>query len=141
MRIRASRRTPFIKCIEHPDFVKGVTTSFIGDNPSLLSIGKSAWDVMHFQSSQDKVFRVERNLRYLANVAVNGHPRHSARTRPKLDKVRTTYIPKPDVARRAGALAQDFEEEGPEALPGGASKPSLLVTDTTQGTPPILTGN
>ena len=42
--------------------------------PWLLSILKSTWQVANYQSDQDKVYRVERNLRYLAKVAVNGHP-------------------------------------------------------------------
>ena len=136
MRIRGVKtNVPFLlNVLEHPDFVKGdVTTSFIGDNPSLLSIGKSAWDVMHFQSSQDKVFRVERNLRYLANVAVNGHPSSLGADASKLDKVRTTYIPKPDVARKEpGPWRKILREEGPEALAKAVrASPSLLVTDTT----------
>ena len=67
MRIRGVKTNiPFLlNVLEHPDFIAGdVTTSFIGDNPDLVSIGKSAWDVMHHQSTQDKVFRVERNLRH-----------------------------------------------------------------------------
>jgi len=136
MRIRGVKtNVPFLlNVLEHPDFIRGdVTTSFIGDNPSLLSIGKSAWDVMHFQSSQDKVFRVERNLRYLANVAVNGHPSSLGADADKLDRVRTTQIPKPEVAQvEAGPWRAILREDGPEALAKAVRAHStLLVTDTT----------
>ncbi|KAH8060665.1 pyruvate carboxylase [Aureococcus anophagefferens] len=75
MRIRGVKtNVPFLlNVLEHPDFIEGtVDTSFIGDNPDLVNIGKSTWQVANYQSDQDKVYRVERNLRYLAKMLLRG---------------------------------------------------------------------
>eukprot|EP00629_Pelagomonadales_sp_RCC1024_P016929 CAMPEP_0119275342 /NCGR_PEP_ID=MMETSP1329-20130426/13608_1 /TAXON_ID=114041 /ORGANISM="Genus nov. species nov., Strain RCC1024" /LENGTH=1210 /DNA_ID=CAMNT_0007275719 /DNA_START=109 /DNA_END=3738 /DNA_ORIENTATION=+ len=137
LRIRGVKtNVPFLlNVLEHPDFVAGdVTTSFIGDNPLLLDISKSQWATAHHQSTQDKVFRVERNLRYMANLAVNGPPSTLGADPAKLDKVRTTPVPPPDVAVREqpGRWRRLLLDEGPEAFAKAVrAHPTLLVTDTT----------
>ena len=68
---------PFLlNVLTHPEFEAGVvTTSFIDNNPGLLAISSSTWNfASQGQSSMKTVGRVEKMLRYLANLAVNGHP-------------------------------------------------------------------
>ena len=137
MRIRGVKtNVPFLlNVLMHPDFLAGnVTTSFIGDNPALVSIGGSRWKVASYQSSQDKVFRVERNLRFLANVAVNGHPAALGADAAKLLDVRSTAVAPPVVAAPAAPprWRRILSDEGPEALAKAVrAHPHLLVTDTT----------
>jgi pyruvate carboxylase len=68
---------PFIlNVLTHPEFESGiVTTSFIDDHPELKKISSSQWNFASSgQSSQKNVGTTERALRYLAYLAVNGHP-------------------------------------------------------------------
>ena len=137
MRIRGVKtNVPFLlNVLEHPDFIEGtVDTSFIGDNPDLVNIGKSTWQVANYQSDQDKVYRVERNLRYLAKVAVNGHPETLGADAAKIGAVRATAVPVPAV--EAPAVKNPWRkillDDGPEALAKAVrAHPKLLMTDTT----------
>ena len=49
--------------------------AFIDENPDLTKISDSKWKfAASSQSDMAKVSEVERLMRYLANLAVNGHP-------------------------------------------------------------------
>ncbi|KAH8082978.1 pyruvate carboxylase [Aureococcus anophagefferens] len=141
MRIRGVKtNVPFLlNVLEHPDFIEGtVDTSFIGDNPDLVNIGKSTWQVANYQSDQDKVYRVERNLRYLAKVAVNGHPETLGADAAKIGAVRATAVPVPAV--EAPAVKNPWRkillDDGPEALAKAVrAHPKLLMTDPRRGAP------
>jgi pyruvate carboxylase len=68
---------PFLlNVLTHPEFESGiVTTAFIDENPQLKKVSESTWDfASDEQSDQRKVGAKERLIRYLANLAVNGHP-------------------------------------------------------------------
>ncbi|KAH8075742.1 pyruvate carboxylase [Aureococcus anophagefferens] len=134
MRIRGVKtNVPFLlNVLEHRTSSRAPSTaSFIGDNPDLVNIGKSTWQVANYQSDQDKVYRVERNLRYLAKVAVNGH--QTPRTLAKIGAVARDSRAR---ARRRGAggekpLAQDPPRRRARGWPRPSAHPKLLMTDTT----------
>ena len=80
---------PFIlNVMTHPIFESGVvTTSFIDDHPELKKISSSEWNFESAsQNSQKRVGTTERAVRYLANLAVNGHPDELGADASKLSK-------------------------------------------------------
>ena len=80
---------PFLlNVLTHPEFEAGtVTTSFLDDHPELKKVSSSSWNfASESQADQRKVGRLERNLRYLANLAVNGHPKELGADPTKLSK-------------------------------------------------------
>lgn len=62
--------------LAHPEFSTGmITTSFIDENPDLKKTSTSKWDYANEdQADAEKLDETDRLLRYLANLAVNGHP-------------------------------------------------------------------
>jgi len=134
---------PFLlNVLSHPVFEAGVvTTSFIDENPELLKITGATWDFKSGeQSDQTSVFQVERLMRYLANVAVNGHPAELGADATKLDTIKTIPAIKPPVANAAPAgknwkgdgWRKILQEDGPEGLSKAVRKhEGVLLTDTT----------
>ena len=148
MRIRGVKsNVPFLlNVLDHPSFVAGkVTTSFIDENPGLVAVSNSSWNVVGYQQQQKDVMAFEKSLRYIAQLAVNGHPPELGADAGVLARQRTlTPVAPPDVAaiRAAHEAAgtadmaprwrQILLDEGPDALAKAvrAHKP-LLVSDTT----------
>ena len=134
---------PFLlNVLSHPVFEAGVvTTSFIDENPELLKITGATWNFKSGeQSDQKNVFQVERLMRYLANVAVNGHPAELGADATKLDGIRTIAAIKPPLANAAPAgknwngegWRKVLLESGPEGLSKAVRKhEGVLLTDTT----------
>ncbi|KAJ1459420.1 hypothetical protein M885DRAFT_511373 [Pelagophyceae sp. CCMP2097] len=139
MRVRGVKTNiPFLlNVLEHPDFIAGkITTSFIEQNPQLLRVADSAWAVAHHQSSQHKVFRIERNLRFLANVAVNGHAAELGLDETKVHLVRDKAVPPPvlpgDFTATPSTWRAILKTQGPKAFAKAVrDHKTLLVTDTT----------
>jgi len=143
-RIRGvSTNIPFLlNVMTHPEFEKGiVTTSFIDQNPELKVVSGATWNFAdEEQSSMKGVVRKEKLLRYLANLAVNGHPQelgadatkviaasgaHSKIARPNL-----SVAPAPKEGSRSHR--QILQEDGPEGYAKYVrNKKGLLLTDTT----------
>ena len=128
--------------LSHPVFEAGVvTTSFIDENPELLKITGATWNFKSGeQSDQKNVFQVERLMRYLANVAVNGHPTELGADATKLEGIKPIPAIKPIVADAAPAgknwkgdgWRKVLLESGPEGLSKAVrNHEGTLLTDTT----------
>jgi pyruvate carboxylase len=145
---------PFLlNVLTHPTFEGGVvTTSFIDENPKLLEISSSTWDFASAsQADQSKVGRVEKLVRYLANLAVNGHPKELGADPATLPKITGPVAPPkklilPDAnggfsaaGASSSSASSSFEGWRPTLLrdgPEGYAKAvrahkGLLITDTT----------
>jgi len=132
---------PFLlNVLTHPEFETGiVTTSFIDDHPELKKISSSRWNFASSrQSDQRKVGRLERSLRYFANLAVNGHPPELGADPTKLSTSHadTTKSLLPDVEKSAsdavGGMRKILLEEGPEGYAKFVrNNKQLMITDTT----------
>jgi len=132
---------PFLlNVMTHPQFETGiVTTSFIDENPDLKKVSESAWDfASDEQSDQRKVGAKERLIRYLANLAVNGHPvelgadptKIQTEHTPALSKVLT--LPEGVSSRGTGGMRKILLEEGPEGYAKAVREhKGLLLMDTT----------
>jgi pyruvate carboxylase len=129
-----------------------VTTRFIDESPELLQFvdhpcdGDEECNVAAFwkmdtpamkehQESQSRTFELERNLRYLANLAVNGHPTSLGADKTKLHLVRKTELPDiPEIAPPSKPLGfrKMLRTQGPAAVAKAVrSSSNLLLTDTT----------
>ena len=134
---------PFLlNVLSHPIFEAGVvTTSFIDENPELLKISGATWDFKSAeQSDQKNVFQLERLMRYLANVAVNGHPTELGADASKVSDIKLIPAIKPPVAGAAPAgknwkadgWRKVLLESGPEGLAKAVRQnEGALLTDTT----------
>ena len=132
---------PFLlNCLQHPDFKAGkITTGFIDENPQLKETASSYWDFANeSQADPRKVNAVERLVRYLANLAVNGHPSSLGADPAKLTKGRDTFVPAPKLVERVkettkqAGMRHILLKEGPEGLAKAVREhKGLLVTDTT----------
>eukprot|EP00526_Cylindrotheca_closterium_P003831 CAMPEP_0113649442 /NCGR_PEP_ID=MMETSP0017_2-20120614/26270_1 /TAXON_ID=2856 /ORGANISM="Cylindrotheca closterium" /LENGTH=1229 /DNA_ID=CAMNT_0000561813 /DNA_START=33 /DNA_END=3722 /DNA_ORIENTATION=+ /assembly_acc=CAM_ASM_000147 len=131
---------PFLlNCLQHPEFRAGkLTTAFIDENPELKQTSSSYWQFANdAQADPKKVFRDEQLLRYLANLAVNGHPTELGADSSKLATHFTTSVAKPEIpAPKADApkkgMRQIYLDKGPEGLAKAVREnEGLLVTDTT----------
>jgi len=131
---------PFVlNVLSHPEFESGiVTTSFIDDHPELKKISESTWNfASSMQADQSKVGTMERNLRYLANLAVNGHPPELGADpskiltgKPNVDPTKN-ILPHREPAA-SGGTRKILVEEGPEAFAKYVrNKEGLMITDTT----------
>ena len=138
-RIRGVKtNVPFLlNVLTHPEFETGiVTTSFIDDHPELKQISSSTWDfASDTQSDQKKVGKVERTLRYLANLAVNGHPKELGADPTKLSNSHVDFtkniLPKPSSNKSSGNR-QILLDLGPEGYAKYVrDNPGLMITDTT----------
>jgi len=130
---------PFLlNVLTHPEFETGiVTTSFIDDHPELKKISSSRWKfASQSQRDQRNVGRLERTLRYLANLAVNGHPVELGADPNKLsyshaDPTRNIL---PSVSQKTPEFSPRklLLEEGPAAYAKYVREnDGLLLTDTT----------
>lgn len=132
---------PFLlNCLQHPDFKAGeVTTSFIDENPQLKETSTSYWDFANeYQADPRKVNALERLLRYLANLAVNGHPASLGADPAKMATGMSSSIPPPKLPERVketnkkAGMRHILLEQGPEGLAKAVREhKGLLVTDTT----------
>lgn len=131
---------PFLlNCLAHPDFkAGGATTSFIDDNPQLKQTSTSYWDFANeFQADPKKLNRVERLLRYLANVAVNGHPPELGADIKKLGTGITSKVPSPQIpesgsSEKKPSMRSILLEQGPAGYAKHVREhKGLLITDTT----------
>jgi len=132
---------PFLlNVLTHPEFETGVvTTSFIDNNPSLLAISTSSWNfASKSQQSMSQVGKVEKLIRYLGNLAVNGHPAELGADPTKLKSA--PPVPDPVVPSEAKGWPKPqlkgwrdvLLAEGPEGLSKAVrAHKGLLITDTT----------
>jgi pyruvate carboxylase len=132
---------PFLlNVLSHPVFETGiVTTSFIDENPDLKKTSTSTWDfASEEQADPRKLFATERLVRYIANLAVNGHPAELGADASKIEKPSTGYVAPPKIVGEAannsgeGGLRRILLEKGPEEYAKFVrERKGLLVTDTT----------
>jgi len=135
---------PFLlNVLEHPEFESGiVTTSFIDENPGLKKTSLSLWDFKNEeQADPKKTFMIDKYLRYLANLAVNGHPPELGADATKI-KTGAGLVKPPKISNAVTAAgAASKEKKGMRHIllsegPAGYAKAvrehkGLLVTDTT----------
>eukprot|EP00325_Prymnesiales_sp_UTEX-LB-985_P003378 CAMPEP_0174704466 /NCGR_PEP_ID=MMETSP1094-20130205/8048_1 /TAXON_ID=156173 /ORGANISM="Chrysochromulina brevifilum, Strain UTEX LB 985" /LENGTH=1223 /DNA_ID=CAMNT_0015902527 /DNA_START=50 /DNA_END=3721 /DNA_ORIENTATION=- len=127
---------PFLlNCLTHPQFETGiVTTAFIDENPELTKISDSKWKfAARGQSDMAKVNEVERLMRYLANLAVNGHPDSLGADPTKLAGI-SGPVPVPAASESAapGGWRKILLEKGPAAFAKAVREhKGLLLMDTT----------
>jgi pyruvate carboxylase len=131
---------PFLlNVLTHPEFETGVvTTAFIDENPELKKVSESSWDfASDEQSDQRKVGAKERLIRYLGNLAVNGHPPELGADAAKITKKHnadaTRVLPVPNGANASGGgMRKILLEKGPEGYAKAVREhKGLLLTDTT----------
>ncbi|KAL7553863.1 hypothetical protein ACHAWF_017487 [Thalassiosira exigua] len=131
---------PFLlNVLTHPEFETGVvTTAFIDENPELKKVSESSWDfASDEQSDQRKVGAKERLIRYLGNLAVNGHPPELGADAAKITKKHgadaTRVLSVPDGANASGGgMRKILLEKGPEGYAKAVREhEGLLLTDTT----------
>jgi pyruvate carboxylase len=138
---------PFLlNVLTHPEFESGiVTTAFIDENPQLKKVSESTWDfASDEQSDQRKVGAKERLIRYLANLAVNGHPTELGADPAKITKGhdkslrKTLTIPRVSAAASAAngsksdGMRKILLEKGPEGFAKAVREhKGLLLMDTT----------
>eukprot|EP00980_Cylindrotheca_fusiformis_P006421 scaffold1375_cov137-Cylindrotheca_fusiformis.AAC.10 len=132
---------PFLlNCLHHPDFKAGkLTTAFIDENPQLKQTSSSYWQFANDeQADPKKTFQLERMLRYLANLAVNGHPSELGADPTKLATGFTSSVARPKIPTSQTASSKNagmrhiLLEKGPEGLAKAVRQhKGLLVTDTT----------
>lgn len=126
---------PFLlNVLTHPEFEGGVvTTSFIDENPQLLAISGSTWDFASpEQADQSKVTRVEKLMRYLANLAVNGHPESLGASPASLGQGKPVKAPEVTERKAEKGLRSVLLRDGPEGLSKAVREhKGLLLMDTT----------
>ena len=133
---------PFLlNVLTHPDFESGVvTTAFIDENPDLKRISESTWNfASEEQSDQRKVGKSERLIRYLANLAVNGHPPELGADPTKIvsgrsvvDTTKAMAVPDEVKAKSTGGMRKILLEQGPEGYAKHVREhKGLLLMDTT----------
>ena len=129
---------PFLmNCLEHPDFKDGkLTTAFIDEHPELKSTSTSYWNFANeFQADPVKLGSSERRLRYLANLAVNGHPPELGVDATKLatgitDQIAAPIIPSSSIPKRS--MRSILLNEGPEGMAKAVREnKGLMIMDTT----------
>lgn len=131
---------PFLlNVLTHPEFETGiVTTGFIDENPGLKQISESKWNfASDEQSDQRKVGEKERLIRYLANLAVNGHPPELGADPTKInfdhsvDTTKILTLPEGTPAS-TGGMRKILLAEGPEGYAKAVREhKGLLLMDTT----------
>lgn len=138
LRIRGIKTNiPFLlNVLTHPVFKTGiVTTSFIDQHPELKQVEDTKWGFASgSQSDMKNVLRVEKGLRYLANLAVNGHPSELGADPSKLvvgsSDTTKSLLPTPPPSN--GGMRKILLEKGPEGYAKAVREhKGLLVTDTT----------
>ena len=132
---------PFLlNVLQHPEFKSGsVTTSFIDDNPQLKKTSESYWDFANEEQSDPRALvRNECLVRYLANLAVNGHKPELGADPTKINTKIRSRIASPDIAPKEVAdgvkpgWRHTLLSQGPEALAKSVREhKGLLIMDTT----------
>ena len=129
---------PFLmNCLEHPDFKNGeLTTAFIDEHPELKKTSASYWNFANkFQADPKKLGSSERRLRYLANLAVNGHPTELGADPAKLASGITSAVPAPLVPPSTiekRSMRSILLNEGPEGMAKAVREnKGLMIMDTT----------
>lgn len=125
--------------LAHPEFSTGsVTTSFIDENPSLKLTSLSTWDYANEdQGDPKKLYETERLLRYIANLAVNGHPNELGADPGRMkgsceDVVKPPVVPAEKKGVDAGGRRKILLEEGPEGYAKAVREnKGLMIMDTT----------
>jgi pyruvate carboxylase len=134
-----------LNVLSHPDFETGiVTTSFIDENPQLKMTSTSMWDFANKeQSDPKKLYKKEKMIRYLANIAVNGQPAELGADPKKLGEASATRAVPPltvprslEAATSATATQRGWRHVLLEDGPAGYAKAvrdhrGLLLMDTT----------
>mmetsp|Transcript_25583 Transcript_25583/g.36030 ORF Transcript_25583/g.36030 Transcript_25583/m.36030 type:complete len:1234 (+) Transcript_25583:227-3928(+) len=132
---------PFLlNVLANDEFENGAaTTAFIDENPQLKQTSQSQWNFANpEQADMKKVAQKERLVRYLANLAVNGHPvelgADSAKLNPAIRDIPKPILPsnfKTESGKKTG-MRHILLEQGPEGLAKAVREhKGLLVTDTT----------
>mmetsp|Transcript_50221 Transcript_50221/g.56892 ORF Transcript_50221/g.56892 Transcript_50221/m.56892 type:complete len:1236 (+) Transcript_50221:68-3775(+) len=129
---------PFLlNCLEHPDFKDGkLTTAFIDEHPKLKQTSASYWKFANeFQADPRRLGGSERRLRYLANLAVNGHPPELGVDVNKMGSGITSPIPIPLIppsTKKKTSLRSILLNEGPEGMAKAVREnKGLMIMDTT----------
>ena len=128
---------PFIlNVMTHPEFETGiVTTSFIDEHPELKQISSSEWNFASSgQASQKNVGTTERSLRYLANLAINGHPSELGADPKKMtgNHNDSTKNILPEIEIPDAGMRQILLEQGPAGYAKFVREnKGVMLTDTT----------
>jgi pyruvate carboxylase len=131
---------PFLlNVMTHPDFANGiVTTSFIDENPQLKQVSSASWNfATKEQTDMKSVLRVEKLMRYLANLAVNGHPEElgadASKIVPGKGDITKTFLPTVEPSTTSsGGMRKILLEKGPAGYAKAVREhKGLLITDTT----------
>jgi pyruvate carboxylase len=129
---------PFLmNCLQHEDFKNGqLTTAFIDEHPELKQTSTSYWNFANeFQADPLKLGESERRLRYLANLAVNGHPSELGVDASKLATGIRSSIPSPVIPPSSvekNSLRKILLNSGPEAMAKAVREnKGLMIMDTT----------
>lgn len=124
--------------LAHPEFSTGmITTSFIDENPDLKKTSTSKWEYANpEQSDAKKLDETDRLLRYLANLAVNGHPPELGADPAKMKDSCQVSVPAPVIPEakkgKVGGMRKILLEEGPAGYAKAVREhKGLLLTDTT----------
>lgn len=127
-----------LNVLSHPEFATGiVTTSFIDENPSLKMISGSKWDFANKEQADPKrTFSTDRYLRYLANLAINGHPAELGADPTKMkagvQRISTPKLPIRKASAAKKGMRHILVEQGPVAFAKAVREhKGLLITDTT----------
>jgi pyruvate carboxylase len=131
---------PFLlNCLQHPDFRDGATTAFIDEHPELKQTSTSYWNFANeWQADPRKLLTSDQIIRYLANLAVNGHPPELGVDDKKLGTGITSLVAPPVIPPRSspaaskGGFRHVLLEKGPEGLAKTVREhKGLLLMDTT----------
>ena len=136
--------------LDHPDFVAGrFNLNFIQDNPELLDNlpgAPSARDTKETVTLGQKYDSIEGYLKYIANLAVNGHPKSLGADPALVRTIENRNIPGPSSKTIQAILdgkkkgnegmpthwRKILREQGPKALAKAVREhQNVLVTDTT----------
>jgi pyruvate carboxylase len=129
-----------LNVLSHPEFERGeVTTAFIDENPELKQTSQSLWDFSNpEQADPRKTYASERLLRYLANLAVNGHPPELGADSSKMQPSAMKRVTPPKMPENIPAgdkklgMRHILLENGPEGYAKSVrDHKGLLVMDTT----------
>lgn len=108
---------PFLlNVLAHPDFLRGkFDLNFIEQNPELLDTTPVPHDPMNEKSVRDshqKLDILEGHLKYIANLAVNGHPASLGADPETLHQVSMDDVPRPDLKGIESILSSKKKPDG-----------------------------
>jgi len=125
-----------LNVLTHPEFESGiVTTAFIDENPDLKKTSASKWSFANEEQSDSRsIYSSEKLIRYLANLAVNGHPPELGADATKLGgKIPIAPLPIPPTSSTDKInMRSILVDQGPKAYADFVrSHKGLLFMDTT----------